>query len=113
MNVFFFCYREIAILAYLSIISIFSDSFMVARVTHELLSVGPGLGTLFVTISLASNIALYFAFMDFKPKAKVIMAKNMLWSPFIFLLSLFAFLASAANLATSVGLIWFFADQLF
>ena len=113
MNVFFFCYREISILIYLTVISIFTDSFMVEKVMHEMLSVGPGLSTLFVAISIGSNIALYFAFMDFKPKAKIIMSRTLVWGPFVFILSLVAILTALVNLVTSFGLIWLFADQLF
>lgn len=113
MNVFFFCYREIAILIYLTVISIFTDSFMIEKVMRDLLNIGPGLVSMFVAISIGSNIALYFAFMDFKPKAKIIISRSLIWGPFVFILSLIAVLTALVNLATTVGLIWFFADQLF
>lgn len=65
---------------------------------------------LFLTFS--SNLAIYFAILDFKPKAKIVMAKKLIWSVPFFLIFLLAALAFLINIATSAGLLWFLLQKL-
>ena len=109
MNVVPFTHREFLILFYVSMTSILVDGYIGDRLYHDIhdgIDLPTHMLMFFLLMSTLSCLVLVLAFLDFRPKANIIIAKTLLWGPVVFILGLVSLLSFLVTVFTTLTVMW-------
>ena len=116
MSIFQYTYREFLILFYISLASIFTNGYVGDRIFHDMydgIPLSPWMSGIFVLMTSFSCLVLVLAFLDFRPKAKIAMAKTYIVGPIAFVIGLVAFLSFFVTVLTFFGSMWVFVRHFY